>query len=44
MKCPKCGYEIPEQQDDEDEYVSVRIMPTPIGPPPKTPQPQKVKL
>ena len=44
MKCPKCGYEIPEPNDDEDEYVNDRIMPTPTRPPPKTPQPKKVKL
>lgn len=43
MKCPKCGYEIPELDDDEEEYANVLKLPTPQVSPPKTPQPRKVK-
>lgn len=27
MKCPKCGYEIPEPNDDEEEDKSIKTIP-----------------
>jgi len=25
MKCPKCGYEIPEFDDEDEEYKKIRV-------------------